>query len=340
MFSAFFYLLRARGLDVSLNEWLTLMEALEKGLAQSSLTSFYYLARAILVKSESEFDKFDGAFLEYFKDVEFYDEIPQELLDWLNNPKENPNNYDFGQDMLNRSLSAEQIQKMLLERLQEQDSEHNGGKYWVGTGGMSVFGNNGNATNGIRVGGVSRKQSALHVAGERQFRDFRNDTVLDTRQFQMAFRRLRQFSSRVDAPKTELDIDGSINETCDNAGNLKLVYQLIERQGFSKYVYAAIGRPKGGQNTSTFKSMVRLLKKIDCGLITVAMDSPVHTVDVILEPSGEKKITSYKRKKSVGTEFDGRTGSLNTGGVNKKEIIKRIAKDRNVSKNVIYQKFI
>jgi len=225
MFSAFFYLLRARGLDVSLNEWLTLMEALEKGLAQSSLTSFYYLARAILVKSEAEFDKFDGAFLEYFKDVEFYDEIPQELLDWLNNPKENPNNYDFGQDMLNRSLSAEQIQKMLLERLQEQDSEHNGGKYWVGTGGMSVFGNNGNATNGIRVGGVSRRQSALHVAGERQCRAFRSDTGLDTRPSQMACRRLRQFSSRVDAPTTELDIDGSINETCDNAGNLKLVYQ-------------------------------------------------------------------------------------------------------------------
>ena len=225
MFSAFFYLLRARGLDVSLNEWLTLMEALEKGLAQSSLTSFYYLARAILVKSETEYDTFDGAFLEYFKDVEFYDEIPQELMDWLNNPKEKPNNYDYDQDMYNRSLSAETIQKMLMERLQEQKEEHNGGKYWVGTGGMSVFGNDGNATNGIRVGGVSRKLSALHVAGERQFKDFRNDTVLDSRQFQMAFRRLRQFSSRVDAPKTELDIDGSIDETCENAGNLKLVYQ-------------------------------------------------------------------------------------------------------------------
>ena len=225
MFSAFFYLLRARGLDVSLNEWLTLMEALEKGLAQSSLTSFYYLARAILVKSETEYDTFDGAFLEYFKDVEFYDEIPQELMDWLNNPKEKPNNYDYDQDMYNRSLSAETIQKMLMERLQEQKEEHNGGKYWVGTGGMSVFGNDGNATNGIRVGGVSRRLSALHVAGERQFKDFRNDTVLDSRQFQMAFRRLRQFSSRVDAPKTELDIDGSIDETCENAGNLKLVYQ-------------------------------------------------------------------------------------------------------------------
>ena len=225
MFSAFFYLLRAMGLDVSLNEWLTLMEALEKDLAHSSLTSFYYLARSILVKSETEYDMFDGAFLEFFKDIQQFEELPKELLDWLNNPKEKPNNYDKDQDEYNRSLSMEQIQKMLLERLQEQDSEHNGGKYWIGTGGMSVFGNAGNASNGIRVGGQSIRKSAMQVASERKFHDFRNDTVLDTRQFQMAFRRLRQFSSRIDAPKTELDVDHTIEETGNNAGNLKLVYQ-------------------------------------------------------------------------------------------------------------------
>ena len=225
MFSAFFYLLRAKGLDVSLNEWLMLMEALEKDLAHSSLTSFYYLARSILVKSETEYDMFDGAFLEFFKDIQQFEELPKELLDWLNNPKEKPNNYDKDQDEYNRSLSMEQIQKMLLERLQEQDSEHNGGKYWIGTGGMSVFGNAGNATNGIRVGGQSIRKSAMQVASERKFHDFRNDTVLDTRQFQMAFRRLRQFSSRIDAPKTELDVDHTIEETGNNAGNLKLVYQ-------------------------------------------------------------------------------------------------------------------
>ncbi|MCI1958553.1 MAG: VWA domain-containing protein [Clostridia bacterium] len=225
MFSAFFYLLRARGLDVSLNEWLTLMEALDKGLAGSSLTNFYYLARAILVKSEADFDKFDGAFLEYFKDVQNFEELPKELVDWLNNPKENPNNYNAAQDRKNLGLSMEEIQKMLLERLKEQDSEHNGGKYWVGTGGMSVFGNNGNASNGIRVGGVSQKHRAMQVASERHFRDFRDDNVLGTRQFQMAFRKLRQFSTRIDAPKTELDIDSSIDETCENAGSLKLVYQ-------------------------------------------------------------------------------------------------------------------
>ena len=37
MFIEFFYLLRKRGLKVSLNEWMALMEALNQGLAQSSL---------------------------------------------------------------------------------------------------------------------------------------------------------------------------------------------------------------------------------------------------------------------------------------------------------------
>ena len=225
MFSAFFYLLREKGLDVSLNEWLTLIQALDQGLAHGSFTAFYYLARCILVKSETEYDTFDGAFLEFFQDIKEFDELPQELIDWLNHPKEHPDNYDAAQDKYNLSLSMQEIQKMLLERLQEQDSEHNGGKYWIGTGGMSVFGNAGNASNGIRVGGESIRKSAMQVASERKFHHFRSDQVLNTRQFQMAFRRLRQFSSRVDAPKTELDIEGTIEETGNQGGNLKLVYQ-------------------------------------------------------------------------------------------------------------------
>ena len=110
MFGAFFYLLRARGLDVSLNEWLTLIEALDKGLAGSNFTSFYYLTRSILVKSETEFDTFDGAFLEYFKNIQHFEELPKELLDWLNNPSEKKNNYDKAQDDLNKSLTMEEIQ--------------------------------------------------------------------------------------------------------------------------------------------------------------------------------------------------------------------------------------
>ena len=63
MFTDFFFLLRALDLDVSLNEWLSLMEALERGLCRNSLLEFYYVSRAILVKTEADFDKFDEAFL-------------------------------------------------------------------------------------------------------------------------------------------------------------------------------------------------------------------------------------------------------------------------------------
>ena len=226
MFSSFFYLLRARGLSVSFNEWMTLLQALQKNLHHCTFTGFYYVCRAILVKSEADFDRFDGAFLEYFKDIEFTKELPKELLEWLENPKDKPKDtFDMQRAMQNNKLSPEEIQKMFLERLEEQKEEHNGGSYWVGTGGVSVFGNSGYSPKGIRVGGVSRYKSALQVAGERNFRDFRNDNTLDTRQFQMAFRHLRQFSSRIDAPKTEFDIDSTIQATCDNAGKLKMVYQ-------------------------------------------------------------------------------------------------------------------
>ena len=41
----------------------------------------------------------------------------------------------------------------------------------------------------------------------------------------MAFRRLRQFSSKIEAPKTELDLDGTIDSTCNNGGYLKLEFE-------------------------------------------------------------------------------------------------------------------
>lgn len=225
MFTAFFYLLRSRGLKVSMNEWMTLMEALDKGLHQSSFTGFYYLCRSVLVKSEADFDKFDGAFLEFFKGVEFEGELPPELMDWITNPKEKPGDqFDMERAMQNEWISQAEIQKMFLERLEEQKEEHNGGSYWVGTGGVSVFGNSGFSPRGIRVGGEGGKRRAFQVASERKFRDFRQDNTLDTRQFQMAFRRLRQFSAKAEEAKTEFDIDSTIRETCDNAGKLKVVY--------------------------------------------------------------------------------------------------------------------
>lgn len=226
MFAAFFYLLRQRGLNVSLNEWITLLEGMEKGLHHSSLTGFYHLCRAIVVKSEVEYDRFDQVFLEFFKDVPFQGELPDELLDWLNHPSED----------LRRTIedlraagfldeSLEELLKLLEERLKEQTEEHNGGNYWVGTQGRTPWGNSGWHPNGIRIGGQSRHRTAMSVAGERQFRDFRRDNKLDTRQFQMAFRLLRQLSVQADSSDKELDVDATIHDTCENGGVLEVRYR-------------------------------------------------------------------------------------------------------------------
>ena len=224
MFIKFFYLLKARGLKVSLNEWMVLIEALDMGLADSSLTDFYYLCRSILVKSEADYDKFDLAFSEYFKGMEYKEEIPEEVWKWLEEGREMPAGFDAAYEEFQKH-GLEELQRMLEERLAEQKEKHNGGNYWVGTGGTSVFGNGGYNPQGIRIGGDGGKKSAIKIAGERNFRDFRQDNILDLRQFQVAFKKLRQFSSRVDGAKTQLDIDETIDETCNHGGSLRLVFE-------------------------------------------------------------------------------------------------------------------
>ena len=227
MFTDFLYLLRRSGLKVSLTEWMSLMQALRYNLHDASFTGFYHLCRCILVKSEADFDRFDRCFLDYFKDVDFQQEVSQQLLDWLNKPDVLTDyaNWDEEQALKNLGLTAEEIERMLKERMAEQTEEHNGGSRWVGTHGMSVFGNSGLSPKGIRVGGESMYKRAFRVAGERKYRDFRGDNTLDTRQFQVALRHLRQFSGLVDLPETEFDVDRTIQDTASNAGRLKIRYK-------------------------------------------------------------------------------------------------------------------
>ena len=222
MFLTFFYLLRASGINVSLSEWLTLMEGLRMDLHDSTLSGFYTLCRSVLLHSEADFDRFDQVFLEFFKDVKHVDEVPPEMLKWLEHPELDLVELERLSEIT--GLSVEEIEKMFAERLKGQDAEHNGGRKWVGTGGFTPFGHRGKKLGGIRVGGKSNYRSDYRVAGERKYRDWRKDNTIDSRQFQMAFRSLRQLSSNSDEPKTELDIDATIRKTCDNAGNLSIEF--------------------------------------------------------------------------------------------------------------------
>lgn len=226
MFSKFFYTLKDKGLEVSLGEWLDLQEALDKGLCESSLTQFYYVARMILVKSETEFDKFDMAFEECFKGVKMETEVGKNMLKWLDKSDMMELAHEEARNHLNQvediHVDKEDVEQTFKQRLKDQNEEHNGGSFWIGTMGKTSFGNTGGNVGGVRVGGQTGYQSAFSVVGARKYRDFRDDKVIDNRQFQMALKRLRQFSTKLDIPKSELDIDGTIDKTCNNGGYLQI----------------------------------------------------------------------------------------------------------------------
>ena len=228
MFQHFFYTLQEFGLKVTLGEWLTLQEALDKGLANSSLTDFYYLARMILVKSETDFDKFDMAFENEFKSAKYEADITDTMLEWLDKSDlydqwREEKVHEMNEQGEQVDIDKNDVEQKFRDRLKDQDAEHNGGSFWIGTMGKTSFGNMGGNVGGIRVGGKTGYQSAFSVIGARKYKDFRDDTILTGRQFQMALRKLRQFSTKLDIPKTELDLDGTIRKTCDNGGCLQIV---------------------------------------------------------------------------------------------------------------------
>ena len=165
MFEEFLYMLRRNGIKVTLTEWMALMEALDRGLHYSSFSTFYHLCRCLLVKSEAEFDTFDRCFLTYFQNVPLEEEVSQELLKWLDKPNAPLGAYDEQMAELNQNLSTLEIEQLFQERKREQREQHNCGNYWVGTHGMSIFGNMGMSPAGLRVGGESRQRRAFRVAG-------------------------------------------------------------------------------------------------------------------------------------------------------------------------------
>lgn len=99
--------------------------------------------------------------------------------------------------------------KALEERLKEQKGRHQGGNKWVGTGGTSPFWRVW-YPEGVRVGGESRKRSAVKVWEQRKYRDLDTDNQLETRSMQMALRKLRKLR---DGAADELDISATIRKT-------------------------------------------------------------------------------------------------------------------------------
>jgi hypothetical protein len=233
MLIGFFYHLRAARLPVSINELLTLLEAVRSDVIAPSIDEFYHLARTTLVKDETHYDRFDRAFGEYFKCVTTHLDFAREIPD------------EWFRQLLKREFSDAELAKLeklgfdkLMEefrkRLAEQDGAHHGGSKWIGSGGTSPFGSGGRHPEGVRVGGKSAGgKSAVKVWEARGYRDYDDEVELGTRNIKVALRRLRRFARQ--GADLELDLPDTIASTARNAGWLD-IRMVPERRNAVKVV--------------------------------------------------------------------------------------------------------
>jgi len=218
----FFFTLKDAKIPVTIKEFLTLLEAMEKNVIGPSMDDFYYVSRLTLVKDEAHFDKFDRAFAQYFKGINAAFETSTGIpLDWLIKRME-------------RELTAEQkaqlekfgydkLMDRLNELLKEQKERHEGGSKWIGTGGTSPFGNGGTNPEGIRIGGAGGNRTAVKVWEQRAYKDYDAERELGTRNIKVALRRLRKFAR--EGAEDELALDATIRATASNAGYLDIKMQ-------------------------------------------------------------------------------------------------------------------
>ena len=214
MLLPFFSALRQARVPVSTKEWLHLMEAMDKGVAGGRVEDFYHLSRAVLVKDEKHYDRFDQVFGTVFKGIETIGAGEEPSLDvpedWLNLLNEK-----FLTDEEKAQIEAlggfEKLMETLRQRMEEQKERHEGGSKWIGTAGTSAFGNGGYNSEGVRIGGQPKQGRAVKVWEKREYKNLDDTVELGTRNIKVALRRLRRFAR--EGAAEELDIDGTIDGT-------------------------------------------------------------------------------------------------------------------------------
>src|SRR5271163_4007111 len=240
MFATCFHELKEAGLPVTLREYLTLMEAMEKDVAGRRVEDFYYLSRAALVKDERNLDKFDRVFGHVFKGLDLVsDALAGEIpVEWLKKLTEKYLTAEEKQQ-IEAMGGLEKLLETLRQRLAEQRGRHQGGKKWMGTAGTSPFGAYGYNPEGVRIGqDTNRNFRAVKVWDKREFKDLDGNVELGIRNIKIALRRLRKFA-RTGAPE-ELDLDTTIKETA-NHGYLDVHMRPERRNAVKVLVFFDIG---------------------------------------------------------------------------------------------------
>ena len=243
MFLNFFIELRNIKVPVSLREYLSLLDCLDKNVISFKVENFYYLSRASLIKNEKHIDRLDLVFSKVFKGIE--DISLEDLLNKVDIPKE------WVKKLSEKLLTPEEMEEIkslggfdklmetLKKRLSEQEKRHQGGNKWIGTAGTSPFGAYGYNPEGVRIGqDKSRHKKAIKVWDKREFKDLDDKSELGSRAMKIALKRLRQWART--GLQEEIDIDSTIKSTAKN-GYLDIKTQKEKNNSIKVLLFLDVG---------------------------------------------------------------------------------------------------
>ena len=243
MFLNFFIELRNIKVPVSLREYLSLLDCLDKNVISFKVENFYYLSRASLIKNEKHIDRFDLVFSKVFKGIE--DISLENLLNKVDIPKE------WVKKLSEKLLTPEEMEEIkslggfdklmetLKKRLSEQEKRHQGGNKWIGTAGTSPFGAYGYNPEGVRIGqDKSRHKKPITVWDKREFKALDDKAALGSRAMKLALKRLRQWART--GLQEEIDIDSTIKSTAKN-GYLDIKTQKEKNNSIKVLLFLDVG---------------------------------------------------------------------------------------------------
>jgi uncharacterized protein with von Willebrand factor type A (vWA) domain len=245
MFLDLLFALRRQGLPVGTSEWLGFLDGVDHGLA-TDVTSLRRLGRALLCRTEADFDAYDLAWAEVFGDASLPDDLREKLEAWLTSREA-----ALAGETVVHQLSPQELWQAFLERLREQKERHEGGARFIGTRGTSPLGQGGRAEGGLRAGGDAAGGRTGMAMLDRPWANYRTDRVIDVRDLQVALRALRNLTRE---GRYQLDLPGTIRKTCDNAGDVEIVEER-ERQN---QVHVVLLTDAGGSMAPHYERVAQL----------------------------------------------------------------------------------
>lgn len=143
-------------------------------------------------------------------------------------------------------LSLEELLERMKKVRDKQNTRHQGGSHWIGTGGTSPYGHGGAAKNGIRVGGQGGGKMARKVIGDKNYFPIDRDAILNDNNVDAALASIKgvieeSATEKLDVPKTiksGLKRGGLFIPELESEKNESLkVIVLIDNGGYSMAPY-------------------------------------------------------------------------------------------------------